>query len=293
MNYRILGSTGVKVPELALGTWQYRGDVRALRAGIDLGATFIDTAEVYGTEELVGQAIGGIRQQIFLATKAAPRHFRQVDLIRAAEGSLRRLKTDWIDLYQLHWPNYTVPLAETMTGLERLVESGKICYIGLSNFSAEETGRAQSILSHTRVASNQVRYNLIDRTVEDELLPYCAQENVSLLAFSPLSGGIDRIRAHDPEGVLETVAKAEGKSQAQVALQWCLSRPGIIAIFKAEKIEHVRENCAATGGTLRPEHKELLDCKIQAQRRNRWERFLRRAARRVAQNLGRNLGSRA
>src|ERR1017187_10284944 len=129
-----LNQTGIRLPEIALGTWQYQGGVEPLRAGIALGANFIDTAEAYGTEEVVGQAIKGIREKVFLATKVSPRHFRRPDVIRAAEQSLRRLNTDYIDLYQLHWPNYSVPIGETMAAMEELVETGKIRFIGLSNF---------------------------------------------------------------------------------------------------------------------------------------------------------------
>lgn len=289
MNYRTLGNTEIKVSELALGTWQFRGGVEALRAGIDLGATFLDTAESYGCEDVVGEAIAGRREQIFLASKVSPRHFRAADLIRAAEGSLKRLKTDRIDLYQLHWPNYTVPLAETMAAMEKLVDSGKVRYIGLSNFSSAETQEAQALLGETRLVSNQVRYSVLDRTIEAELLPYCQAQQISVLAFSPLGNGMARLRACDPEDVLGAVAAAEGKTRAQVALQWCLAQPSVIVIFKADKVEHVRENCAASEGRLLPEHKQRLDVEIRAKSRNRVERFARRLARRISQYAGRNL----
>jgi diketogulonate reductase-like aldo/keto reductase len=157
-----LAKTGVALPEVALGTWQYHGGVEPLRVGIDLGANFIDTAESYGTEELVGQAIKGIRDKVFLATKVSPRNFRRPDVIRAAEQSLRRLNTDHIDLYQLHWPNYTVSIAETMAAMEELVETGKVRFIGVSNFSAREIAKAQATLLKNWIVSNKVRYNTMD-----------------------------------------------------------------------------------------------------------------------------------
>ena len=131
-----------------------------LRAGIELGACFIDTAECYGTEPIIGEAIRGIRDRIFLASKVSPRHFRYKDVIKAAECSLKQLQTDYLDLYQLHWPNYTVPIAETMAAMESLVETGKTRFIGVSNFTVAEMRRAQAQLSKARIASNQVRYSL-------------------------------------------------------------------------------------------------------------------------------------
>jgi aryl-alcohol dehydrogenase-like predicted oxidoreductase len=179
-----LAKTGITLPELALGTWQYQGGVEPL------GANVIDTAESYGTEGVVRQAIQGIRHKVFLATKVSPRHFRRPDIIRAAEQSLKRLKTDYIDLYQLHWPNYTVPVGETMAAMEELVETGKIRFIGVSNFSASEIEKAQATLSKNRIVSNQVRYNLVDRTIEHGLLQYCEAKQITVLAFSPLANGL-------------------------------------------------------------------------------------------------------
>jgi diketogulonate reductase-like aldo/keto reductase len=290
MKSKQLGNTGVQVSELALGTWQYRGGVEPLLAGIGLGATFIDTAELYGTESIVGQAIRGIRDRIFLASKVSPRHFRRPDVIRAAECSLKQLNTDYLDLYQLHWPNYTVPIGETMAAMERLVETGKIRFIGVSNFSVAELRRAQSALSNARIVSNQVRYSLVDRTLEDGLLRYCDAHQISLLAFSPLATGFDRMRKCDPEDVLGRIATAIGKTRAQVALNWCVSHPAVIAIFKADKVEHVQENCAASDWQLSSEHLRLLETCIRHNSRSRPERFARRLTRRALQYSGRNLG---
>src|ERR1700679_1555727 len=209
MKSKQLGNSRVEVSELGLDTWQYRGGIEPLLAGIELGVSFIDTAESYGTESMVGQAIRGIRDRIFLASKLSPRHFRQVDVIKATECSLKQLNTDYLDLYQLHWPNYTVPIGETMAAMERLVETGKVRFIGVSNFSVAELRRAQSALSNTRIVSNQVRYSLVDRTPEDGLLQYCDAHQISLLAFSPLATGFDRMRTYDSEDVLGQGAKAK------------------------------------------------------------------------------------
>jgi diketogulonate reductase-like aldo/keto reductase len=292
MKSKQLGNTGVQVPELALGTWQYRGGVKGLRAGIELGASFIDTAESYGTEPVVGEAIRGIRDRIFLASKVAPRHFRRHDVIKAAECSLKQLNTDYLDLYQLHWPNYTVPIGETMAAMERLVEMGKIRFIGVSNFTVAEMCRAQAQLSKARIVSNQVRYSLVDRSPERELLQYCEANQISLLAFSPLATGFDGLRRADRGDALGQVAAAVGKTRAQVALNWCVSHPAVIAIFKADKVEHVRENCAASGWSSTPEQRRLLASSVAGYRsRSRLERFARRLARRALQYAGRNLGN--
>src|SRR5208337_3232002 len=211
INHKELARTGIQLPELALGTWQYQGGVEPLQVGISLGTNFIDTAESYGTEEIVGQAIKGIRDKVFLATKVSPRHFRRVDVVQAAEQSLKRLNTDYIDLYQLHWPNYTVSIAETMSAMEELVEAGKIRFIGVSNFSAREIAKAQATLTKNRIVSNQVRYNIVDRTIEYVLLQYCQTQQIAVLAFSPLANGLQNIRSYDQSDVLGTVASTTGK----------------------------------------------------------------------------------
>lgn len=288
MNTKELANTGVMLPELALGTWQYQGGVEPLRAGIELGASFVDTAESYGTEEIVGQAIHGIRDRVFLATKASPRHFQRPDLIRAAEQSLRRLNTDYIDLYQLHWPNYSVSIGETMSAMEELVKAGKIRFIGVSNFSANETDRAQLCLSSNKIVSNQVRYSLVDRTIEDELLQYCEAQKTTVLAFSPLDTGIENLRNCDRDDVLGKLAGETGKTRVQVALNWCLCRRPVIAIFKADRVEHVQENCGASGWRLRPDHLEALN-RVSFRQRGPVERFTRRLGRRILQRFGRNL----
>jgi diketogulonate reductase-like aldo/keto reductase len=290
MKCKKLGNSRVEVSALALGTWQYRGGAETLLTGIELGASFVDTAESYGTESVVGQAIRGIRDRIFLASKVSPRHFRARDVIKAADCSLKQLNTDYLDLYQLHWPNYTVPIGETMAAMERLVETGKVRFIGVSNFTVAELRRAQSNLSNTRIVSNQVRYSLVDRTPEDGLLQYCDAHQISLLAFSPLATGFDQMRTYDPEDVLGQVATAIAKTRAQVALNWCISHPAVIAIFKADRVEHVHENCAASDGQLSAEHLRLLETGIRHNSRSRPEQFVRRLARRALQYSGRNLG---
>jgi len=289
MIFKILGNTNVCLPEVGLGTWNYKGGVEPLRRGIALGACLIDTAEAYGTEEVVGEAIKGIRHSVFLATKASPRHFRFLDLLRAADQSLQRLRTDYIDLYQLHWPNYAVPVEETMAAMERLVELGKIRFIGVSNFSVSELRKAQAALSKNRIASNQVRYSLVERTIERSVLPYCKQNEISVIAYSPLATGLQNIKKRDPRNVLGEVGKQAGGTEGQAGLNWCLRHELVIVIPKAASVDHVIENSRASDWRLSPEQIRLLDLNIGFRCRRGPELFLRRMARHTLQRFGYNL----
>jgi len=278
---------GIRLPEIGFGTWNYREGVEPLRAAIECGARLIDTAESYGTEVIVGEAIKGRRHQVFLATKALPRNFRRRDLIAAAERSLRRLGTDHIDLYQLHWPNLAIPIEEPMRGMEDLVDAGKVRFIGVSNFSVRDLVNAQAALSRQRIAANQVRYSLIERTIEGGLLEYCQKSGITVIAYSPLATGLGNIRAADPEGVLRKVAEASCKSEAQVALNWCIRNENVIAIPKASTTTHVMENVGASGWKLQPELARLLEDRIRCRRRGALEVGARRAVRWGMQMLGR------
>jgi diketogulonate reductase-like aldo/keto reductase len=282
-----LGKTGVSVPEIGFGTWNYKGGVEPLRAAIECGARLIDTAEAYDTEEIVGDAIRGRRHQVFLATKVLPRNFKRRDLIAAAERSLRRLGTDYIDLYQLHWPNLTIPIEEPMSGMERLVDAGKVRFIGVSNFSVADLIRAQVALGTRRIASNQVRYSLIERTIEGGLLQYCQKNGITVIAYSPFSTSLANIKAADPDGLLPKVAEAAIRSEAQVALNWCVDKEMVIAIPKASTVEHVVENTGASGWKLQSELTQLLDRKISYRRRGIIEMGIRRAVRWGMQMMGR------
>ncbi len=282
-----LGKTGVRMPEIGFGTWNYKGGVEPLRAAIECGARLIDTAEAYDTEEIVGDAIRGRRHQVFLATKVLPRNFKRRDLIAAAERSLRRLGTDHIDLYQLHWPNLTIPIEEPMSGMERLVDAGKVRFIGVSNFSVADLIRAQVALGTRRIVSNQVRYSLIERTIEGGLLQYCQKNGITVIAYSPFSTSLSNIKAADPDGLLPKVAEAASRSEAQVALNWCVDKENVIAIPKASTVEHVVENTGASGWKLEPELAELLDTRIRHRRRGTIEISIRRAFRWGMQMMGR------
>jgi len=276
MNLKSLGQTGLNIPEVGLGTWNYHGGVEPLRAGLEKGALLIDTAESYGSEPVIGEAIRGIREQVFLATKVSPEHFRYHEVLRAADESLSRLGTNYIDLYQLHYPSAKVPLEETLGAMEDLVEVGKVGFIGVSNFSLAELKEAQGAMRKQKIVTNQVRYNLVDRTIERELLSYCQANHVSIIAYSPLSRDFQRIFDCDSKGVLLEIAKATGKTPAQVAINWCLCKEGVFAIPKGSSVGHVVENCAASGWRLEAQHLRLLDENIKFRRRSRFEKAFRR-----------------
>ncbi len=251
-----LGNSGVNISEIGQGTWDYRGGVEPLRLGVSLGATHIDTAEMYGTEPIVGKAISEIRSKVFLATKVSPQHLHYNDVIRAAEGSLKRLNTDVIDLYMIHWPNTSIPIKETMKAMEDLVSRGKIKHIGVSNFSVEDLEEAQRVMASRKIVSNQVQYNLANRSIEAELIPFCKKEKITVVAYSPLSRGQVSRRKDE---VLDKIAAKYGKTKAQVALNFLTREENVVAIPKADSAEHVRENCAASGWRLSQDDIAIID----------------------------------
>jgi diketogulonate reductase-like aldo/keto reductase len=258
-----LGNTGVMVPEIGLGTWKYRGGVEPLRCGIELGAYLIDTAEIYRTENVVGQAIQDIRERVFIATKVSGEHLRHDQVLRAADASLRLLDTEVIDLYQIHWPSTRVPIKETMQAMETLVDRGQVRYIGVSNFSVRELRAAQEAMTKYPIVANQVLYNLNRREIERDLLPYCQEHHITILAYTPLDDGRlatpSRFRRHQSTRVVEQVAAEAHKTLAQVALNWCTSRPNVIAIPKSNSVERTVENCQASSWRLTPAQLQRLD----------------------------------
>ncbi|MGA2663818.1 MAG: aldo/keto reductase [Nitrososphaerales archaeon] len=248
MESRELGKTGEKIPVVGMGTWaignssgdQRREEIKALQRGIELGLRFIDTAEVYGhgrSESLVGDAIRDRRDDVFLATKVAPENFAYDDVIKSCETSLQRLGVKFVDLYQLHWPNPRVRIQETMRAMQELVSTGKTRYVGVSNFSVEQTMQAQESLPRSELVSNQVRYSITSRSVESDLIPFCDRERITVIAYSPLdTGNIPASRI--PRDML---AKYE-MTPAQLMLNWVTYRDPVVAIPKAGKAAHVEEN---------------------------------------------------
>ena len=240
---------------------------------------------MYGNEEVVGRAVAGIREGVFIATKVRPTHLRRNDLLSAADASLRRLNVDHIDLYQIHRPRTDVPIAETMGAMEELVDSGRVRFIGVSNFSRAQLEAAQAAMRSHPIVSNQLRYNLMDRSIEDGLLQYCTAAGVTVIAYSPLAEGPDHIRARDRQGVLGSLGERLGRTPAQIALSWCFSHPNVMAIPKASSIEHVEANCAESA--LEDEAVRLLERSVRPlRRRSRIELAARRLARPLARRLG-------
>lgn len=277
MLHKHLGRTGVAIPELGLGTWHYHAGPVPLRRGLEAGALFIDTAESYGTENVAGEAVAGMRDRVFIATKVAPQNFRAKDLRRSVDASLKQLGVERIDLLQLHEPNPSIPINEPMGALANLVDAGKVRYVGVCNFSVAQLREAQKSLGKYPVVSNQVRYSIIDRTIEKGLLQYCRSNGVAVIAYCPLARGLSRIRDCDPSGVIDELARALGKSPAQIVLNWCLSQDGVVAIPKGNSVEHILDNCGASDWRLTHEQLRLLDTRIKYRYRTGFDLLLRRS----------------
>ncbi|MGH2453935.1 MAG: aldo/keto reductase [bacterium] len=250
MSRRPFGPAGVPVPVLGQGTWQMehtpKAAVEALRRGLGLGLTHIDTAESYGrgaVEEMVGAAIAGRRDEVFLVSKVSPRNASRRGTITACERSLTRLGTDHLDCYLLHWPG-SHPLADTIAAFEQLVLNGKIRSWGISNFDEEALEETVRLAGPARVACNQVLYNLGERAVEHFVLPACERHGIALVAYSPFAQG--RFRSHP---ALEEVAWAHSATPRQVALAFLTRHPLVFTIPKAARIAHVEDNAGA--GELR------------------------------------------
>ena len=282
MTTKQLGHTGVFLPEVGLGTAAYRGTAAALRAGFDAGAAFVDTAECYGTEAVVGQALRGCRERVFVTTKVSQCHFHRRDLVAACDRSLAALGTDYIDLYLLHGPALAPDIRETMGAMESLVDDGKVRFIGVSNFDAVDLREAQAAVRKHRIVANQMPYSLVERTVEDGLLDYCAATGVSVIAYSPLEHGMENLLRSDKHGALGFVARQYGKTPAQVALNWCLRHPHVHVIPKSDSAARMEEACGASGWRLSEEGSAWLSRNVRFHRQTAFEAWLRRIVRRTA-----------
>jgi diketogulonate reductase-like aldo/keto reductase len=249
--------SGQDMPVLGMGTWGFGEDrakdkdaVAALRLGLDLGITHIDTAEMYGeggAEEIVGEAVAGRRDKAFIVSKVYPHNASRKSAIAACERSLKRLRTDRIDVYLLHWRG-AVPLAETIAVFEELQRAGKIIGYGVSNFDTDDMAELWSVPGGDRSTTNQVLYNLTRRGAEWDLLPWCRAHGVPVMAYSP----IEQARMLRHPALIQLAARRE-VTPAQLALAWLLHQEGVVAIPKAGTPEHVRENAAALDITLSPE----------------------------------------
>jgi len=299
LEYTVLGKSDLKVSTLGLGTWQFGTEgwgfgadfteeeaLATVDKALELGINLLDTAEVYGdgrSEEIVGKAIEGRRDQLIIATKVLPRHLRTDDLIRACDESLQRLGIEQIDLYQIHAAEPYVPLAESMSALEKLINQGKVRYVGVSNFSVPLLRAAQEAFPG-KIVSNQVRYNLLQRDIEKEILPYCREHGITVIAYSPLAQGLlsgkydpdhlpsDKIRARNPLfreenlvqafpviDLLREIGREHGVTPAQVALRWVTQQDDVIAIPGAKRPQQVQENAGALDWSISADELSRLD----------------------------------
>jgi len=294
-----LGKSGRKVSVVGLGAWQFgtpawgygrqftRSDAAAIiRRAVECGVNFIDTAEIYGngeSERIVGEAIKGLSGDLLIASKVSPWNLTHDRLIKAATRSLERLGISRIGLYQIHFPNPLLPIRGYMRAMEKLIEQGKVDHIGVSNFNARQVKAAQEALLSHEIVSNQVRYNLIDRGVEDEVLPYAQRATQTIIAYSPLAQGLLTGRYHrsNPPSVglmirgshaspwnldriqrlvedLREIGQAHNKTPSQVALNWLISKE-VVVIPGAKSPAQVEENCGAANWRMSNTEFERLD----------------------------------
>jgi aryl-alcohol dehydrogenase-like predicted oxidoreductase len=300
MEFKELGKSGIKISAVGLGTWQWgsrewgwgryygREDVlEAFQKALDVGINFIDTAEIYGrgrSEQLIGEAIKGRRDEVVIATKVWPWNLTSGRLFRSADRSAHRLGVDVIDLYQIHWPNPLLPIRNTMRTMKKLVRLGKVRSVGVSNFNLARMKAAQEALSPLELASNQVKYNLLDRNIETDLLPYAQSSNVTIIAYSPLANSLltgrytpetkptSLVQAANPrfssrnltrinsmQQVLASMANAHNKTPAQVTLNWLISKPNVVAIPGSKRPEHVADSAGAADWRLTESEVERLE----------------------------------
>lgn len=305
MRYRTLANTEIKVSTVAFGCWAIVGgfnwgyqeeqdSLEALREAYEGGINFFDSAEGYGngrSEQLLGRALGDVRDEIIIVTKVSPRHFAPYELRTACERSLRNLSTDWIDLYQLHWPNRSIPVEETLGILDELKKEGKIRAYGVSNFGPQDL--SECLATDYSISSNQLAYNLLFRAIEYEILPMCAQEGISVLCYSPLMQGLltgkfanarevpdDRARTrhysserplarHSEAGAeretfaavaqVQRIAEELGEPMAHVSVAWLLAQDGVTSVIVGGRnAEQVRSNVRAADLSLSDDTVEAL-----------------------------------
>lgn len=264
MRFKAFAKTGRSVSEIGMGTYydplwiaaatlglrrRAAEKLDALKTGLDGGINLVDTAEIYGSEPVIAGAIRERkREDIFIATKAWPNHLRRDALKRSLEKSLRRLGTSYVDLYQVHFPSRRVPIEETMAAMEDLVEAGRILYVGVSNFDFRQIQEANSALRKSQLSSVQLPYNLTNRKVEREILPYCQREGLALMAYYPLAHGK---LASSPK--LDSVCKEYRKTPSQVSIRWLARKDCVFPIPRASDPRHVSEDVAASGWDISDE----------------------------------------
>ncbi|RTL49673.1 MAG: aldo/keto reductase [Bradyrhizobiaceae bacterium] len=264
MKQKIFGPTGRNTSVIGQGTWYIdRGDrasaVAALKRGLDLGMTHIDTAEMYDDAELVvADAIAGRRDEVFLVSKVLPSNASRAGTIKACERSLQRMKTDRLDCYLLHWRG-SYPLEDTVAAFDELVEAGKIRSWGVSNFDADDLQEIYDIAGDDQIACNQVLYHLKERAIEHSVIPWCEDHNVAVTAYSPFGHNDFPDAKTEPGRVLAKIAEAHGATPRQVALAFLTRRPSVFTIPKASNAAHAEQNAKAGSLTLTDAEIAALD----------------------------------
>jgi len=270
MEYKKL-SNGLRIPVLGMGTWAVGGEfeadttyekkeINAIKEGIKLGLTHIDTAEFYGegqAEKEIGIAIKGIdRKRLFITSKVWKDNLQYDNVIKSLNNTLERLQTNYVDLYLIHWPNSNIPIKETMEALEHLVEEGKARSIGVSNFTIEEIKEAQKYLKNNKLVVNQIEYNLLTREAEKDLIPYCEENDILIVAYQPLARG-----KLIQKGIktLDEIASKYNKTNAQISLRWLISQKNVVTISKSTNIDHLKQNIDILNWDLKPEDVKRLE----------------------------------
>ena len=278
MEYREFGKTGFKASVIGMGTYYDPGwivsaklfrkqpnlekHLEAIKIGLDNGINLIDTAELYGSENMVAKAIRGRkRDELFIATKVWRSHLRYDSLIKACKRSLKNLDTNYIDLYQVHFPNGRVPIEETMRAMEYLVDQGLIRHFGISNFNLAQMTAAENAVKKYDIISTQMNYSIANRKLEKDILPHCMEKNIAILPYYPLAHGKLSSAGSWPEGVLNTIMKKHGiEKPTTLALAWLTSRwNGIFPIPRASNPDHVKDNVKAGSVRLDDADMKMLD----------------------------------
>lgn len=268
LKFKNLGSSGIRISSIGLGTGTGFKNINKkrdthlvyiLQKALDLGINFIDTAEVYfdgHAERIIGRAFKKNREKVLIATKFSPEHSSYKELLKAAEGSLKRLQTDYIDLYQIHWPSPITPIEETLKALEKLNKDGKIKHIGVSNLSLRQLKHIQKA-SNLPIVSLQTEYNLLERSVERDLLPYCKKNNITILAYTPLNSG-SIIKKTKYSKIFSNLSKKYNRSTSQIILNFLISNSPVVAIPATTNIIHLIENAKSSDFMLDKKDIQLL-----------------------------------
>lgn len=262
MQFIKLGNTKENISKLGIGTWKLGAEkdtaIITIKEALRYGINLVDTAQMYQNEEIVGEAIKN--EDVFLATKVSPHNFHERDIFRSCSESLKKLNISTIDLYQLHWPNPSVKISETMHAMEKLVDEGKIKHIGVSNFSLPELEEAIGSMKKYEIVSNQIEYSVLTRDIGDSIFDFCKENKITIIAYSPLgSGKLFDEKYSKMLILLEEIGKKYNKTAVQVSLNWLLQKENVCAIPKFSSKKHLLENLGALDWKLNFEDIKTID----------------------------------